>query len=70
MNQLFATMLSYILYDVEIFFFSGDMVLDPNEIDIKDEPLFLSSNDNMVGYVWFMLNILYLIDVFSMMLIY
>ena len=49
-----------------MFFSSVDMMLGPNEIDIKDEPLSSSSND-MVGYTWFLLNILYFIAIFSML---
>ena len=55
-------MLSYILRKAEFLFFS-DMMLDYNEIDIKDEPLCSSSNDYMVGYKRFLLNILYLIAI-------
>ena len=57
-KQLNATKLSYILHKAEFFF--PDMMLDYDEIDIKDEPLCSSSKDNMVRYVRFSLNILYL----------
>ena len=38
------------------YYFPADMSV-VSDIDIKDEPLFPSSDDNEVGYAWFIFNL-------------